>query len=83
MPEAKTHAELYHRHGEADASKWDEAEAVTGRDVDPAPENSTFAERAKRAGGNKAVQSADAKATDDEDAPKKAAPRKSTAKRKG
>lgn len=66
MAEAKSHAETYHRHGELDSSKWDEAQAVTDREPDTAPENSSFASRAKRgASENKAVQSAEAKSDDD------------------
>lgn len=42
------------------AGEAEEAEAVTGREPDEAPENSTFAERAKARG--KAVQSAENKA---------------------
>lgn len=53
--EATTHADLYHRHGDPDSSKWEEAPAVTDRPNDtplrekekPAVANSTLAERAK------------------------------------
>jgi hypothetical protein len=53
--EATTHADLYHRHGTADPSQWDEAPTVTDRPNDtplrgedkPAVPNSTFGERAK------------------------------------
>lgn len=80
MPEAETHAETYHRHGEADPSNWDEAEAVTGRKPDTAPTNTTFAERAKAgAAENKQVQSAEAKA--DDKPPKRSTRRKSAAKK--
>lgn len=66
MPEATTHADTYHRHGEADASKWTEAQAVTGREADAVPENTSFADRAKRGTAeNKAVQDAEAKSLDD------------------
>ena len=67
MAESKNHADTYHRHGEPDASKWDEAQAVTGREPDTAPENSTFATRAKQvqSGENKAVQASEAKSLDD------------------
>lgn len=55
MPEAKTHADTYHRHDSP--PQGDEQEAVTGRANDtplrgedkPAVPNSTFAERAKAA----------------------------------
>lgn len=56
--EATATADLYHRHGDPDPSKWNEAESVTDRPNDtpledvPAPSNyavpnSTFADRAK------------------------------------
>lgn len=64
MAEATNHAETYHRHGDPDTSKWDEAVAVTGREADAVPDNSTFAARAKRSGANKAVQSSEAKSLD-------------------
>lgn len=67
MAEATTHADTYHRHGDLDPSKWDEAVAVTGREADPVPQNSTFADRAKARGGNKAVQPSDAEAKSLED----------------
>lgn len=66
MPEATNPAETYHRHGEAYSAKWTEAQAVTGREADTVPQNTSFADRAK--GGtaeNKAVQSAEAKLLDD------------------
>ena len=72
--EATTHADLYHRHGEADSSKWVEADAVTGRDNDtplrgedtPAVPNSSFAERRQvTSAENKAVQGAATKTLDD------------------
>ena len=66
MAEATNHAETYHRHGQPDPSKWQKAEAVTGREADPVPENTTFAQRAKAgAAENKQVQSAEAKSLDD------------------
>lgn len=53
MPEATSHAETYHRHGDPDPDKWEEAEAVTGRPNDNAPgsvvQNSTLASRAAAA----------------------------------
>lgn len=63
MAEATTHAETYHRHGDPDPSQWDEAVAVTGREADAVPSNTTFADRAR--GQNKAVQSSEAKSLDD------------------
>lgn len=65
MPEVKNHAETYHRHGDPDPSQWDKAEAVTGRESDTAPANTSFADRAKQSGGNRAVQSAEGKSFDD------------------
>lgn len=50
--------------GEIDPSKWDEAVAVTGRPVDVASANSTFAERAKvRSGVRAAPEEKPAKST--------------------
>lgn len=76
---AEKHEETYHRHGKPDASKWAEAEAVTDRAPDVAPENTSFADRAKARSGNKAVQAAEAKDVDDEKpvAKKAPAPKKS------
>ena len=66
MAEATNHAETYHRHGQPDPSKWQQAEVVTGREADPVPENTTFAQRAKAgAAENKQVQTAEAKSLDD------------------
>lgn len=45
--EATTHGDTYHRHGEVDPSKWNEAPSVTGRPVDEPGPNSTLASRAK------------------------------------
>jgi hypothetical protein len=56
--EATKTEDLYGRHGEFDASKWDEKEAVTGRPADVAPANSTFAERSKATTTTKAVDTA-------------------------
>ena len=83
---AESKSETYHRHGEPDPSQWDEAVAVTGREADAVPENSSFADRAKAIKAeNKQVQSAEAKSDDDEDdAPKrtKRTTRKSTSRSK-
>lgn len=66
MAEATNHADTYHRHGDPDPSKWDEADAVTGREADPVPTNTSFADRAKAGTAeNKQVQSAEAKSLDD------------------
>lgn len=66
MPEATNHADTYHRHGEADPTGWVEAEAVTDREADAVPDNTTFADRAKAgAAENKQVQSSEAKTLDD------------------
>lgn len=73
---AEKHEETYHRHGKPDASKWAEAEAVTGRAPDVAPENTSFADRAKARSGNKAVQAAEAKDIDEPVAKKAPAPKK-------
>lgn len=47
-----------YRHGDLDTSKWDEAEAVTGRKADTPMDNTTFAQRAA---ANKAVQTGEKK----------------------
>ena len=66
MSEATNHSETYHRHGEADSSKWVQADSVTGREADTVPQNTSFADRAKSGTAeNKAVQSAEAKSLDD------------------
>jgi crotonobetainyl-CoA:carnitine CoA-transferase CaiB-like acyl-CoA transferase len=66
VPEAKTHADLYHRHGDADSTRWVEGQAVTGREADPVPRNTSFADRAKRGSAeNKQVQASEAKSLDD------------------
>lgn len=66
MSEATNHSETYHRHGEADSSKWVQADSVTGREADTVPQNTSFADRAKAgAAENKQVQNAEAKSLDD------------------
>ena len=66
MAEAKNHADTYQRHGDPDASKWDEAQAVTGRQPDTAPDNSTFATRKQmQSAENKAVSASESKSLDD------------------
>ncbi len=72
--EATTHAETFGRHGKPDPSKWDEADAVTGRPADKPPANSTLAERAA---ARKAAREPDP--TDPE--PKKAPAKKATARK--
>lgn len=65
MGESTNHADTFGRHGDPDPTKWDEAEAVTGRERGPAPDNSTFNSRSKmvRRSENKAVTAAENKAT--------------------
>lgn len=58
-----------YRHGAPDPSKWDEAQAVTGRPndlVEGKVSNSTFADRkAVQSAENKAVQTSESKGLDD------------------
>lgn len=65
---AETTADTYHRHGDPDPAKWEEQPAVTGRPNDLRDgevTNTTFADRAKTDGENKAVQSAEGKSLAD------------------
>lgn len=82
--EATEHADLYHRHGEADPEGWEEQEAVTGRENDtplrgedtPAVPNSTLASRAKARGSFKRVDDAENKAVAPAEATDKAPARR-------
>lgn len=86
--EATSHAETYHRHGDPDPSKWEEAQAVTDRPNDLEPgstvHNSTLAERAKANKAKPAAKVVDEDAAENkavQSSEAKAAPAKRAAKR--
>ena len=65
---ATSTADLYHRHGEPDSSKWDEQSVVTDRpnDTEGEVQNTTFADRkAVQSAENKSVQSAETRSLED------------------
>ena len=77
--EATRTADLYHRHGEDRAEDRDEAPAYNARPSDVAPDNSTFADRAKHGPlGKKVVASDTAENKAVSSAAKKAPARKSS-----
>lgn len=78
--EATEFAETLHRH-DPDPSKWEQAEAVTGRPSDIFDPNSTLASRAKSRAGEKKVGEDDAEDKAVTSAATKASARKAPAKK--